>query len=152
MTEIDDIRKSTGKVYQILTETMERYYDKTSQIYHWRLCNELIMRKEEAYRENHLFPYLFFDAMADAVLRWHDNEFRGVNAEEIKPFFQTIWKYHRQYLGMVLTDDTVPELMKNGDAIVSKYDDEEVREIVLRIVLSIIRDLEARNPQEDQPA
>ena len=148
MAEIDDIRKATGKVYQILTETMERYWNKKSQIYNWKLCDELLTRKKEAYMENNLFPHLFFDAMADAVLRWHDKEFRGIADNEIKPLFQALWKYHRQYIGLVLTDDVVQSFLNGGENIVSEQD-EGAKDIVIRMVYAIMHDLERRNPTED---
>lgn len=151
MAEIDDIRKATGKVYQILTEVMERYWNKKSQLYHWKLCDELLTRKKEAYMADHLLPHLFYDAMADAVLRWHDKEFKGIADNEIKPLFQALWKYHRQYLGMVLRDDVVESFIKGGDAIIAEQD-EESRGIVTRMVMAIMHDLEWRNPKEGDVA
>ena len=144
---IDDIRKATGKVYQILTEVMERYWNKKSKLYQVRLSNELEARKAEAYRENNLFPHLFFDAIADAVIRWHDKEYKGISDNEIKPFFQAMWKYHRLYLGLVLTDDVVQAFIKGGDAIIAEQE-EEAKDIVTRMIFAIMHDLEWRNPKE----
>lgn len=148
---IDDVRKATGKAYQILTGVMERYWNKKSQLYHVRLSNELETRKTEAYRENNLFPHLFFDDMADAVLRWHDKQFCGIQDIEIKPMFQAIWKYHRKYLGVTLTDDVVAELTRDGDLIITNHD-EQAKLYVTTMIFAVMHDLEARNPQEEKSA
>lgn len=146
---LPEARKGTGKVYQILTETMERYWNKQSLLYWTKLSAELDARKTEAYKANLLFPYEFFDAMADAVLRWHQQRFKGTDDIEIKPLFQRLWKYHRMYLGVPLTDELVEQFMAEGDAIVAGQN-VAAKEIILQMVIAICNDLDRRNPTEEQ--
>lgn len=145
---LPEARKGTGKVYQILTETMERYWNKQSLLYWTKLSNELDAKKTEAYKANLFFPYEFFDAMADAVLRWHQQRFKGTADNEIKPLFQRLWKFHRMYLGLPLTEDLVEQFMAAGDAIVADQN-AAAKEIVLQMVIAICNDLDRRNPEEE---
>ena len=146
---LPEVRKATGMVYQILTETMERYHKKTSKLYAVKLSDELNAKKAEAYKLNNLFPHLFFDEIADQVLRWHDKKFRGINDNEIKPLFQRLWKYHRMFLGTPLTDELVDQFMKEGDTIAAEQND-DAKPFVIEMIIAICHDLDDRNPVEEQ--
>lgn len=144
-------RMATGQVYKILTETMERYWNKKSLLYWTKLSAELDAKKTDAYKADSLFPYEFFDAMADPLLRWHWDKFKGINDIEITPLFQRLWKYHKHYLEIPLTEDVVEQLMEVGDAIVDEQD-KDAKPFVLSMILAIIKDLERRNPGEEDTA
>lgn len=144
-------RMATGQVYKILTETMERYWNKKSLLYWTKLSAELDAKKTDAYRADSLFPYEFFDAMADPLLRWHWDKFKGINDIEITPLFQRLWKYHKHYLGIPLTEDVAEQLMKVGDAIVDEQD-KNAKPFVLSMILAIIKDLERRDAGEEESA
>ena len=146
---LPEIRKATGKVYQILTETMERYWNKKSLLYWTRMSSELYSKKVEAYKADNLFPYEFFDDMADKVLRWHWEGFKGIQDDEIKSLFVSMWQYHKKYLGVVLTDEVVQTFMCDGDEIVA-IEEGAAKPHVLQMVLAIMKDLERRNPTENQ--
>lgn len=140
-------RMATGQVYKILTETMERYWSRKSLLYWTRLSSELDAKKTDAYRADSLFPYEFFDAMADPLLRWHWDKFDGIRDIEIKPTFQILWQYHRKYLGQVQTDEMWTEAIKDGDEILKDADPH-----LKGFVMAILRDLELRNPREEDNA
>lgn len=144
-------RMATGQVYKILTETMERYWSRKSLLYWTKLSAELDAKKTDAYKADSLFPYEFFDAMADPLLRWHWDKFKGINDIEITPLFQRLWKYHKHYLEIPLTEDVVEQLMEVGDAIVDEQD-KDAKPFVLSMILAIIKDLERRNPGEEDTA
>ena len=147
---LPEIRKATGKVYQILTETMERYWNKKSLLYWTRMSSELYSKKVEAYKADNLFPYEFFDDMADKVLRWHMNDkFSGINDYEIKPMFQRMWQLHRKYLGVALTDDDVQTFMGESDAYALNFGN-IARPHVVGMLLAIMHDLDKRNPSEGE--
>lgn len=146
---LPEVRKATGKVYQILTETMERYFDRKSVLYWTKLSDELNRKKAEAYKADNLFPYGFFDEIADLVLQWHMNDkFGGINDYEIKPIFQSLWQYHRKYLGEVLTEDTVMTFLKEGNAYADNHN-VIAKPYVVGMLYAIMHDLEKRNPPEE---
>lgn len=140
-------RMATGQVYKILTETMERYWSRKSLLYWTRLSSELDAKKTDAYKADSLFPYEFFDAMADPLLRWHWDRYDGIRDAEITPTFQMLWQYHRKYLGQVQTDEMWTEAIKDGDEILKDADPH-----LKGFVMAILRDLEKRNPREEENA
>lgn len=141
---LPQLRKSTGKVYQLLAEVMEKYFYEKSLI-HWdELKSELKIKRNTA---EHTFPYFpedFFDEMADPLLRWHWDRYNGIRDAEITPTFQMLWQYHRKYLGQVQTDEMWTEAIKDGDEILKDADPH-----LKGFVMAILRDLEKRNPREE---
>lgn len=144
---LTDIRKATGKVYQILTGVMEKYISMKSLIYFDNLTKDLKNAGTEAYKANNLFPANFFADMADPLLRWHWDRYAGVRDMEITPTFQMLWQYHRKYLGQVQTDEMWTNAIKDGDEILKDADPH-----LKGFVMAILRDLEKRNPREEESA
>lgn len=141
---LSQVRKGTGKVYQILTGTMEKYTSMKSLIYWESLIKDLKNAGTEAYRANNNFPANFFADMADPLLRWHWDRYDGIRDAEITPTFQMLWQYHRKYLGQVQTDEMWTEAIKDGDEILKDADPH-----LKGFVMAILRDLEKRNPREE---
>lgn len=141
---LTDIRKATGKVYQILTETMEKYMSLKSLIYWDGLIKDLKNAGTEAYRANNNFPANFFADMADPLLRWFWDGFENIRNIDVKPAFHALWQYHRKYLGQVQTDEMWTEAIKDGDEILKDADPH-----LKGFVMAILRDLEKRNPREE---
>lgn len=140
---ISEIRKSTGRVYQILTETMERYWDKRSLMFFTNLCDDLKAAGTEAYKELPSFPIYFYPNMVDALLRWHWDRFSGINDIEIKPTFQMLWKFHRAYLGLPQTDEMWDKALAESNTLMNGQD-----EHLKPFIISILKDLERRNSKE----
>lgn len=142
---LSQVRKGTGKVYQILSNWTERYYtDKRSLMFWNNLNSDLIYAGSEASKESRMFPVSFYPDMVDALLRWHWDKFDGIMDTEITPTFQMLWQYHRKYLGQVQTDEMWTEAIKDGDEILKGADPH-----LKGFVMAILRDLEKRNPREE---
>lgn len=140
---ISEIRRSTGRVYQIVTETMERYWNKRTLMFWIDLREELKTAGTVAYKEMLDFPFAFYLDMADAVLRWHWDRFHGINDIEVKPTFQMLWKFHRAYLGLPQTDEMWDKALAESNTLMNGQD-----EHLKPFIISILKDLERRNPKE----
>ena len=141
---LTEIRKATGKVYQILTEIMEKYMSLKSLIYWDGLNKDLKNAGTEAYKANNLFPANFFADMADPLMRWFWDRFENIRDINVKPAFHALWQYHRKYLGQVQTDEMWTNAIKDGDEILKDADPH-----LKGFVMAILRDLEKRNPREE---
>ena len=145
---MSDIRKGTGKVYQILAQVMEQFLDKKSLMYEGELKSLLIVKRNAAEQQVPFFPKYFFNEMADPLLRWHHDRFTDIRDHEITPMFHTLWMYHRKYLGQVQTEEMWEEAIKEGDAILA--DKGSNLPYLMGFAKAILKDLEWRNPSEGQ--
>ena len=142
---VDDIRKSTGRAYQMITLIMERYKTKPSLMFWTNLEADLKEAAKKACEEDKMFPVALWLAMGDIVLRWHWNGCKGVDESTIKPMMQEVWKYHREQIGKPQTDDNWDVIYKAGNDLATGKS-----EIERDFIVAALRDIERRNPKPEQ--
>ena len=116
--EIDT--RQYGKVYQITSQVMRKYYPKRMEnaFYADELLKELKTLCNEAYKENKTFPVRFYAKMQNIVYHWFTdtyNGFDGLREEDIVKELQGVWKYHKKYLLTERTDDVWEKILEEGN-------------------------------------
>lgn len=92
--------KSVGRMYQVFCEMTLKYYGKP-RFYLMDLLSDLKQTGNDEYKADHDFPVRLYAKLSDAVVECFWNRFAGFSNEMIKPYFSTLWKFHKKYLTLV---------------------------------------------------
>ena len=104
-----------GKVYQILNQTCVKYFDKANAnaFFIDQFKADLKKAGNEAWKENHAFPFGFFAEAGTVIVHWFDEGFKDLSSpEQVTEYLQQIWKAHRKYLVLdSMTEEAWNELL-----------------------------------------
>ena len=96
-------RKQYGAVYGIVDKVLRKQYGSGEKPGFKALSALLEAFKQagnEAYVQDHGFPTRFYESVAMIAAGWFIEEFFGVSsAADITDALQTVWKFHRSYIG-----------------------------------------------------
>lgn len=96
-------RKQYGAVYGIVNKILVKQY-KSGEKPGFKTLSALIeafkQEGNEAYVQDHGFPTAYYQALAMMGIGWFIEVFFGASSpEDITDALQTVWKFHREYIG-----------------------------------------------------
>lgn len=102
-------RKQYGAVYGIVNKVLIKQYE-SGEKPGFKALSALIetfkQAGNDAYVQDHGFPAAYYQALAMSAAGWFIEEFFGVSsAADITDALQTVWKFHREYIGAGQTID-----------------------------------------------
>lgn len=138
--------KDVGLVYKIITDGISQYFGHYTRLYKYDALRKFyVSEAKKAYADRgDAFPAEFFEAMADAVLRWAWDGFENIVQRDARPLFQKLWKLHRKYLLVNVLNDgedvTLDTALTECNNFVS---DSPFKPYTKLMVVAILRNIEA---------
>ena len=111
-------------VYQIIADTARKYYacKDAASFYIGNMVRELKATGNEKYKNNKAFPTKFYAEMADILVRWFWEGFKdtpagtySVSLEYIIANMHALWDFHKKYLQMEQTHETIGAAMDESN-------------------------------------
>lgn len=95
--------KVVGGVYGIIVKYAEEYFTRYPRLWGYDgLRRKLLTHMRDEYSKGSEYPVDFFTAMADIALEWCEMGFADMTKDDIKPFYQSMWKFHKAMLVGIL--------------------------------------------------
>lgn len=141
--------KDVGLVYKIITDGISQYFGHYTRLYKYDALRKFyVSEAKKAYADRgDAFPAEFFEAMADAVLRWAWDGWEQCSSHSnLMTLFKKLWKAHRRFLLIEQwQDEQMDDALRTFDEIVASSP--QVRHI-RQMSVSILRHIEACHKED----
>lgn len=107
-------------VYGAAFDISKKYFSRYPLPRSYSFFRDVEMAIRDGFQADNHYPTLFAQEMLNTVCEWFNSAFDGIMKGEIPNIFNTVWAYHKRFIGIELNDAIRDEILDGSDLVMKE--------------------------------